>query len=281
MPDVEKASRLTDRLHIIGITRYSVVSAPESRRFRETMAVDYETACRRIWSDERMGLRSRLFSAMCLPSMEIAARKHADFLFIVVTSSAMPQKWKDDLREKVAGKNWCQIVEAPAESWLGSIKPRVKALVGDDRAYTFRLDDDDALSADFVETVLSHQNVPDGTVLSFDRGLVLQATDAGRPILRPKSTIKSSMGMGIFTRGPEPKLIYQLGNHTRVDERAQVVHVKTPSWILGRHATNDSVRRSIRLNIPTPGFVLKHLIGERFSHIGIRAAALAMCARVN
>jgi hypothetical protein len=229
-------------LAIVGITRYSVIF---QRSFAATRGLDEDRARAVIWDPRRLAHRRRLFEALTLPSLDQLAARHAGFHHIVMLSTGFPEAFRLVLDETALTRPWLHLVEAEPGSDFSVVKPKLAQIVGDRAAYVFRIDDDDALApAAFLAAIVAHANSAPGTVLSPDEGWMVRPAWRGVS-LRPTRIPFVSAGLGLYTRGPSPQSIHDLGNQNKIDRPGQaVIHARGRLWLRTKHYSSDTVMQA-------------------------------------
>ncbi len=225
-------------VRIVGITRYSVISR---RSFLATRGMDGATARERIWQPRRMAHRAKLFNAIALPSFGEIARIYPHYTHIVLVSEDLPQLHRAPLDALAATRPWLRLVAVDDQGDFAAMDPVLAQIAGDDTAYVFRIDDDDALSpAAFVDTVLKNAGCAPGTAMSLDEGFMIRP--AWNSVSIRKETIPFvSAGLGVFTRGPQPLSIYALGNQNKfTDKGIPTIYAKGRLWLRSKTDTSDT-----------------------------------------
>jgi len=260
----ERQAPAAATLAIVGITRYSVIF---QRSFAATRGLDEEKAREVIWNPRRLAHRRRLFEALTLPSLDQMAARHAGFHHIVMLSAGFPPAFRSRLEETALARPWLHLVEAEPGSDFSAVKPKLAEIVGDRAAYVFRIDDDDAMAPDaFLAAIVAHAGSASGTVLSPDEGWMIRP--AWRAVsLRPARIPFVSAGLGVYTRGPSPQSIHDLGNQNKIDRPGQaVVHASGRLWLRTKHDSSDTVMQSWKRwrYWPTAMTTLRRMLAAEF-----------------
>lgn len=151
---------MSDR--IVGICRFSFVGRGDWRRFvplrgAEVTAADLDAQAAELFAPERLERRFRTFERLCLPS--VAAQSDGDFRFVILTSPLMPAPWLARLRAAAAAVPMAEVVVSDApdvNAALAAPLARLAAEAPGRGLVQFRLDDDDAISRDFVANLRGH-----------------------------------------------------------------------------------------------------------------------------
>ena len=229
-------------LKIVGITRYSVIY---QKSFAATRGLDADEARKVIWRPERLAHRAQLFNAIALPSLDQMAARYQQFHHLVLVASDFPQPFKSGLEEMAASRRWLRLVEVRAGEDFSAAKPALREIVADAPAFVFRLDDDDAMAPQaYLDAILSHAGCPDGTVLSPDEGYMIRPAWKGVSLRKERIPFVSA-GLGVFTRGPDPLSIHDLGNQNKIARTGcPVIHPKGRLWLRSKTQTSDTTMRS-------------------------------------
>lgn len=162
---------------IVGICRFSYLGLGDWTAYRQdknTEASRLDEIARTLYADERMAARFRAFETLCLPS--ITAQTDHRFIFLIVSSPDMPRHWRDRLHMLCDPHDNIQILWSGERQLAEALEPTLRELydMSDGSLWQFRLDDDDALDADFVPRLRSHLSRMDGLpegAISMARGL--------------------------------------------------------------------------------------------------------------
>lgn len=204
-----------------------------------------------LFAPERLEARFRLFEHIALASLR--DQTDPDFRLSVLSSTNLPQKYKTRLEElckdtlgaeridvhyrgaRKAGKLFRQIMcdRYPDDQTISQVV----------------LDDDDAVSSDFVAVCKSEANYAmannydgsDATFLTFPRGVSLGIEDQQAMWLSPRNAFFTNLGLTLvappsFGRHPFLTSHRQIGN--RFPSRA--ILSKRPFYVRAVHEGNDS-----------------------------------------
>ncbi len=204
-----------------------------------------------LFADDRMAYRFDLFSKITLPSL--AEQTDEDFDLLILTSKFMPQKHKEELRRlchRFLGEDRVQILEFGAFKAGRLFRNHVRDTYAQHPwVAQVVLDDDDAVSADFVEVckaearklAASEYEEDDSRFLSFARGFSLQVENGVLQNLSPKHSPYINLGLTLVappTTSKNPFLV----SHLAVGERhpGYVVNTIRPFYLRTVHDFNDS-----------------------------------------
>lgn len=167
---------------IFGYMRFSYLGRSDARLARSTD--DLEKRKQLLYAHERMEERFHFFEKLCAPSLRWQSDK--DFRFAIFTSPELPEPYKQRLHAIVADIPQVEIVYDDAEHITHAIDPWMarQPIVHQARTLHFRLDDDDAMSSDFIATLRENMGrVPDRGIISRPTGLFLMDTPDGAELL--------------------------------------------------------------------------------------------------
>lgn len=236
------------RISIVGVTRFSLIFR-RNHPFRDkTDPFDVRVAT--LFDEDRLRRRFDIWEAVTLPSL--AAQTDADFALVVVTSSLLPDWARRRLETTLADQPFATRIVAPEPDDIFSKVVRQNVRIAADPSHgvigTFRLDDDDALAADFIarfrtEGSQRHQQTPPAEVFGFENGWFLAAVGDGIK-LTPVSRPLIACGLGrMSVRAPLRTIHDPKVGHTKLAEVLPTKHCGgAPTWIVTAHDLNDSDR---------------------------------------
>ena len=189
---------------IQGFLRFSFFGGTDTKN----SFADREAAFARLYDPERMETRFHLFEKVCLPS--IRAQTDPDFRLVVLSSAVMPAHWQDRLRALT--QDIPQIVLDLSDTMHArrALGPHIAASMGPDRdraALQFRLDDDDALGAEYIATLRRiGADAEVATHITFPKGVAAYMHD-GQPRTAVVRKMCTAQGLAMvvgpgFTKNP-------------------------------------------------------------------------------
>ncbi|MFI0397403.1 glycosyltransferase [Paracoccus jiaweipingae] len=167
---------------IFGYLRFSYLGRSDVKLARSTDDLAYRASV--LYTPERLEERFYFFEKICLPSLKWQTDQ--DFKFAIFTSPELPSAYQERLRKAIDGIPQAEIVYDTASHITHAIDPWMQRqdAVKRTRTVHFRLDDDDALSTDFVATLREHlDRVPDRAIITRPNGLFLINTPEGPELL--------------------------------------------------------------------------------------------------
>lgn len=148
---------------VIGIVNFSTLCKKNSGSFISSREKDWSEHQEQILSDERLALRTKLFTEISLPLFDLQSRtpRNGNFQLVVLISSLLPSKYKTILMAAASIRPWLQIEERGIDDWLdapGAIKRALKRMNMEDFQdncifSSFRIDDDDFVSTQYLENL--------------------------------------------------------------------------------------------------------------------------------
>lgn len=107
--------------------------------------------------DEWLEERFHLFEEFCLPSL--MCQTYKDFIWLVLFDNKTPDKWRkkvDEFEHNCPQLYPCFLSEKETKEQTLYVKEQIRKLYkGDGSLITIRLDNDDAICADFVNSIMS------------------------------------------------------------------------------------------------------------------------------
>ncbi len=164
-------------MQIFGHCRFSWYGISDTGR----EIADEADARARLWHAQRMAIRFHLFEQLMLPSL--AAQTDRDFTLLVTVSEDMPEVYQTRLDAAVAGHSFVRMNRTLSRDYARLIVPFMQETTegGTVRSAHFRLDDDDALPATYIERLRRDaERVDTGGLVCYPYG-VLGFLDGQRP----------------------------------------------------------------------------------------------------
>lgn len=264
---------LKRQVRVVGLIRFSMLFGLHP--FEKGRDLAFPDLVKLIMSEARLQARFKLFQTVCLPSLD--AQQSDDFKVLLISSRSMPRSWQERLRDLVAGRDYLDVVFADADSTFADeidkfVADRLKA----GPVASFRLDDDDALASDYIESLAAHLSRGNvGSMVSFSRGYLLKIGGPGQTCKLIEVHIpKLSAGMAMISRSGAFRNVYKTGTkHNKVDLKWPVIlDGRRPMFLMTSHGDNDSGRggsaRFGKLEWGPPEVATKTL-GGRFAGVDL------------
>lgn len=203
-----------------------------------------------LFDPGRLARRFSLFEKMALASLR--DQTDTGFKLVVLTAQDLPPDHARLLREAchdVLGPERAHIIARPegsAGAWLQ--KYTARKLNDAPHSVQIVLDDDDAVSADFVEVARAEaafalsrfRPEQDCVYLSFASGLTARFSDDGVDLIR-RDVAFTNLGLSLVAPTTTRRNPYMLA-HKKVARRhpVRVIHDQRPYYIRAIHGMNDS-----------------------------------------
>lgn len=227
------------------LTRYSFFG---SSGWRAAASKDKE----RLLDPDRLDKRFELFQQMNLASL--AAQSDPNFKLVILTSSDMPEKQAKDLTEAckdtLGDHRVSLLFRAPGSAGQWFQKFISRRLTDASHTLQIVLDDDDAVSTDFVDVVRREGEFAVSTLtpdmphqyISFPNGLTAKFHDDTNDVdLMLRDVPFTNLGLTLVAPTDTQKSPFMLA-HKKVARRhkVRVIHDQRPYYIRAVHDTNDS-----------------------------------------
>jgi len=226
---------------IVGLCRFSFLS--DDRGGWKSAPSDVATARRTLFAKKRMEARFELFQRYTLPS--IRNQTDDDFRFLILTSTDMPKAYHDRLMDITADDSRIKILSFPIQN-SKSLMRRMFSKEFDQasRRISFRVDDDDGLSVNFIRRLRRTAEKRKSSrpfFLTFGKGIVIAdrgdrigwATECAYPF--------SSVGLAFSASPGMKRCIYDFQHHDCHRHFDTVVLSGAPAFIQCVHGFNDTV----------------------------------------
>ncbi|MFA5581029.1 MAG: glycosyltransferase [Paracoccaceae bacterium] len=233
---------LSNDTNIFGYMRFSYLGRSDVKLAQR----DLDTRIQTLYSEDRMNERFYLFEKICLPSLRWQSDQ--DFRFAIFSSPEMPDPFKQRLANAVADIPQVEIIYETASHITYAIHPWMERqpIIQQHRTAHFRLDDDDALSSDFIATIRSHmQGVPNRCIISMPNGLFLVHADKGPELL---AKFEAHIAIG-FTLVNDPGVIhnpYALRHGAHYQNVPSLMLPEPMGYIHTAHNFSDTIRAQQR-----------------------------------
>lgn len=232
--------------NVIALIRFSYLD-DIGKAFRTLRDLTAAERSARVLAPERLAARFALFETVCLPSL--AAQNPERFAAILVTSATLPDPFRDRLEALVADHPNLHVAYREPAGFRPVIAEEIaRRICGPDAPrrlrLTLRLDDDDALAADYADRVQRYL-VPahEGWCLTFPRGFALDLSGP-QPVHWNMHYPNLAAGLGYVGSEPWRHHIFHCGFHTRVSDRfPTIMDGAAPMYLITEHGFNDSDRK--------------------------------------
>lgn len=229
-----------------GVTRFSVY-APGSNSWKLSKDdVSEKEYLDNLYSDERLSVRFEIFTKRALPIYQQMANGK-NYRHIVQYSDLMPEKWKEKLFQcardfPVVLLQEVKHTTASVDAMLEELKTQ-KAPSG--VVVWFRVDDDDLLSADYLDQLEQYaQESFGGMAVSFGSGITAAYTNGTFKNFRLIRKHLMSQGQAYIGRydAAESKIIFpKASDHTKTDINTPVIiDSRKPAYFWVHHDSQDT-----------------------------------------
>lgn len=236
--------------HAVFTIRYSLYMPQSSSMWKIGRKVDRKDYQSKLFAAERLEKRRWLFQNITFPSLlnSITNAPGIETEVHILTSSLLPPSERDFLADVARGNSMFKVITyEPQDANLKSdVSDYALSLADGSMLASLRLDDDDALSIDFL-TKLSDYMAPQfgGFVISLCKGYAALLDASGKIVsMKEYNWRLGSAGLALVnqkTQDTPDFSIYSMGDHTKIDEkRPAILDGRSPSLIRCFHDFNDS-----------------------------------------
>lgn len=225
-----------------------------------------------LWAPERLEERFRLFETITLPAL--CAQTDPDFTFLVVTGDDFPDAHNARLHDLLRALPQAKVLPTQPGRMRSVMKDIIAAhRFADEPSLQFRLDDDDAVTTDFVEhlrqTAMDCAGLLDrfrcfaidGSVGYYAR-VGAHGIESTEPLYRPYDTA----ALGLCARAGAPVSIMNF-NHKKIAQNMPGVTLSDrPMYVRTHNDYNDSRQK------PVQGFEMTPLSSKRAQELEARFA---------
>ncbi|AHM03931.1 hypothetical protein roselon_01549 [Roseibacterium elongatum DSM 19469] len=234
---------MVDRVQVQGLCRFSFPCTGGFKKYHE----DLEERRAALYSPIRLDQRLTWFEHVALPALR--AQTDKDFTLHLLLGEDFPQPWRDRLMRLIA--DLPQIVPVfRAAGDHRSVCREVLWAGRDPQAATvaeFRLDDDDAVAVNYVQSLRRNwprvRKLVSATgrlALDQGKGMVLEACDTGAIVPHLFLTMCWTPGLALYLRPDDTGTIMDFPHH-KIWHRVPFVSLtEQVMFIRGDHATNDA-----------------------------------------
>lgn len=232
------------RIQVIGLCRFSV---PLFDAFQSSGTNPDENRAI-IYNPKRLEKRMRWFENLCLPPL--LWQTDQDFILIVMTGTDLPEPWASRLQ---------QIADSVPQIRLVKVEPGDKhgqhclQIIADhiepdaDIIAQFRLDDDDAVALDYIQTIrrdyeLIRKLMAGSTAVAveYGRGLILHQRGETDFTLDCEITHFWGCGLTMYFPNDRPRSVMFFRHYQMwMMAKTMTIHDRI-MWIRGFHSDNDS-----------------------------------------
>lgn len=228
---------------VIGLVRFSF---PALSGF-EKGGNDIEDLEAFLYDPERLERRFYLFEKLCLPSL--LAQTDPDFTCLFLVGENLPKEALSHLKMLISPLKDARIVASASEHNYAAIRTVFDGLSQDGFSHrtSFRLDDDDALSTNYIKRLkqtarklkaICNPNKP--IAIGFNRGIYVKIQSGENEIFDACERTPLSVGTALFAESGHPENIYARNHRFLPQFFNTFSDVSEPSFIRAIHQDNDS-----------------------------------------
>jgi len=229
-------------MQVIGLCRFSYPALGGFQVVHETI----EERIAYLYSDARMEERFRLFEAVTLPCLR--RQSDPEFDMLVVIGDSLPRHHRDRLHDLTADLPQVRIHAEPPRRHRDVMKDLLNGARKDrdQPCLQFRLDDDDAVAAEFVErlreTARDCATLLEKTpmaAIDFNRGYI---AEFGADGIRATATVNpyATAALGMYAAGGTRRTIMNFAHHKIHHHMPTVTFSDVPMWVRSHNGYNDS-----------------------------------------
>ena len=228
---------------VFGLVRHnhvfddSAVSPPARNKSLEDLR-------RMARNPKRLRNSARIFEAICLPSL--AAQSADRFTGLILTSDKLPKPFADRLEKTLEPYPNIHPVFLPPASAQEAFSTAIRRFpCPDGTRLTFRLDDCDAVAADFTDYVERYRKTEYvGHCVSLFHGLGLCRL-RGRTRIWESKHYMTNVGLALVGTANSAETIYDVVDHARVAERIPtIVDATRPAFLMASRTSGAFSNRA-------------------------------------
>ncbi|MDO5648819.1 glycosyltransferase [Paracoccus sp. (in: a-proteobacteria)] len=230
------------RVQVLGLCRFSLLTDG----WFQSGATDVDANRAALYDPARLDERMRFFEHLCLPSLR--TQTDPDFTLIVATGEDLPDPWLSRLRAIADAVPQIRLMQSPIGPHGQICKSMLTAATDPDADVIaqFKMDDDDAVSVDYVETVRRDYGAISGLMegqnpvaLDYGHGLLLHV-DGSKMTVDGALTHYWGCGLTMYFPAGEPRSVINYRHDWMWRQVTTVTKVDRVMWIRGFHGHNDS-----------------------------------------
>lgn len=254
-------------IQTIGLVRFSVVTTDY---FSETHG-SLDALKAHLFSPARLALRFNTFETLCLPSL--IRQSDRDFRLVVLTSKDLPAEARARLDALIAPHDNIDLIAAAPDAHYQIIK-RAYASAHDPKAthrLLFRLDDDDALSLDYIArlkaiaTPLCDLQPHRPTAIGFQRGFYIEMTgQGGNTVFDATERAPLSCGTALLKPADYERNPYRYNHRALGQHYSLYSDISAPVFLRTIHGDNKSSPAKLGLTRQMRQSEVKQELSRRF-----------------
>lgn len=203
-------------------TRSSVVGFV---RYSQTITFGQNTQARNVFEPEYFEYRYRIFTEITLRSFQ--AQTDPDFVLLLLHSVSMPKQYRDrfEALEKQNPFLHNIFVENDAASFRAAVKSSIDFVSFQNGvAVTFRIDNDDALQNNFIETLRFYNKMDfAGSALSMPTVSIIKRVGDQSYLLEERDYPSNSIGLAYVCSEETFQTVLEVAEHDRMNENHPLI----------------------------------------------------------
>lgn len=229
-------------MKVIGICRFSYPALGGFKRMHDSIA-EREAY---LYAPERMALRFAHFETLTLPS--IRAQKEPRFTFLILVGESLPKPWRDKLYDITADIPQVKIIAKEPMKHRPAMQSAIKEELGEDTEENiqFRLDDDDAVSVDFVRSTrwFAKHTAPmrkrwANMAFEYNTGYSVRLSEQGITAEELQSPFWAC-GLAVLFRPGDRKTVMNYAHHKLHTHMPTMINPHPHMYLRAKHDDNDS-----------------------------------------
>ena len=196
------------------ITRFSIYDPSQMPPYASCNNDDTETYKTKLFDSNRLNYKFKSFKKVTLPS--ILNQTNQNYIWYIYSSIYLPETYKKKLLELTKDHDKIKCI------FISSFKEFNKIDYSNSKYCTIRLDDDDGLSINFIKNLHKYKD-KSNVIISHINGMNI--TLQGSKIIHGGKCKKKNNAHGLCAIDMN---IHSCGNHTKVNEKYNVIYDKTP-----------------------------------------------------
>ncbi|WP_167767024.1 glycosyltransferase [Jannaschia formosa] len=253
---------------IVGVLRFSY---PAKEGFAVSR-LDESALEAHLYDEARLALRFSYLETITLPSL--AGQTDMDFRLVILAGTSLPMRHRKRLRDLEEASPWLQVVFLDRMGGLGAAKRAFRRGTAEGATHVtgFRIDDDDAVSVDYIartrdisDRLIAAGLAEEPTALAFSRGVYWDLHDPAQPFHEFREPQPLGLACAMITTADLPICVYRY-NHRRLGCYVPTFTVpgEAPMFLRTLHGHNDSGRTIPRHAVEMPTRRGRRLLAERF-----------------
>ncbi|ADN74659.1 hypothetical protein Fbal_0445 [Ferrimonas balearica DSM 9799] len=253
---------------IIGLINFSTLCKKNSGSFISSRESDWETHKQSVLSRSRLEERLFYFEQVSLKQFDsqVDVNYFEEFRLVILISTLLHDDLKKKVYELQVGRPWMIIEERGEEDWLDAtgaisralislIRGRATKYINEDKVCfaSFRLDDDDFLSTNFLKSLSSYINDDNaGKFVTFSHGFkccwiskrIVNLVRIHKPLIAIGLSHIGQFCTKTMDFSTDPKTVFSGVNHYKIGESSSVIEDITPGmFIWSQHSNQDTHNR--------------------------------------